>query len=525
MKTNDVKLLDCTLRDGGYVNNWMWGYRRAKCVIEDLVKAGVDIVEVGFLRNVEEYDPDCTVCNSIEQLNYLLPSEKGKTVFSAMAMQSNYDINKLSPYSGEGIELIRVTAHDYDLEEGFIFSEKVKSLGYKVSINPINIMGYSNEELLNIFQRANDIQPYQFVIVDTFGSMRRRDLERIVRLADDNLEAGIRLGLHLHENMSLSCCLAQNFVDYCLDRSISIDASLMGMGRIPGNLPIELMADYLNEYTYKTYDLDYIMDAINDYVFPIRGNIEWGYTPAYFLSAKFNLHRNYAEFLLGKGDLTTRDINHILSRIEREKKTVFDKEYAEELYISYKGNVINDNVDRMQLKGILEGKDILIFSPGNTLNEFRDEINAYITECNAVKMAVNFIPDFAEPDFVFVSNPKRYESIKNTTCKKIVTSNVKKVCSELVIDYNSLAVAFEEGCNSLIMLLKLLKEINVQRIAIIGADGYNIYGENYYDSAFRNYTEHGEEFNEAVKKAIRNLNVSVEYLTPSAYGESVWKRE
>ena len=91
----DIKLLDCTLRDGGYVNSWQWGFGSARRIIQTLTRAGVDVVEVGFLRNVDGYDPDVTVCNTIEELNRLLPdeSQRGHTMYSGMAMRSNYDIS------------------------------------------------------------------------------------------------------------------------------------------------------------------------------------------------------------------------------------------------------------------------------------------------------------------------------------------------------------------------------------------------------------------------------------------------
>ncbi|MDE6635751.1 MAG: aldolase catalytic domain-containing protein, partial [Lachnospiraceae bacterium] len=345
----DLQLLDCTLRDGGYINDWQWGFRRAKDVIHALVRADVDVVEVGFLRNVGEYNPDITVCNHIEELNELLPVNTRDTIFSAMAMRSNYDIKKLSPYNGKGIEMIRITAHDYDIEDGMDFAREVKEKGYKLSINPINIMGYSDERILWILKQVNEIHPYQFSIVDTFGSMKRRDLDRIVSLVDNNLDRDIRVALHLHENMSLSCSLAQNFIDKHLDRPVAVDGSLMGMGRIPGNLPLELIADYLNDYTDKNYDIDYLIDAIQDYIAPLKGESEWGYTPAYFLSAKFNLHRNYAEHYLRKGDLTNRDINHILARFDSDKATVFDAGYADMLYEDYKNDQIDETDDRKKL--------------------------------------------------------------------------------------------------------------------------------------------------------------------------------
>ena len=81
MALNDLMLLDCTLRDGGYVNDWKWGFHQARSIIQALVKAKVDAVEVGFLRNVAGYDPDITVCSRIEELNRLLPEKTGKIMF------------------------------------------------------------------------------------------------------------------------------------------------------------------------------------------------------------------------------------------------------------------------------------------------------------------------------------------------------------------------------------------------------------------------------------------------------------
>ncbi len=517
MAQYDLKLLDCTLRDGGYVNDWKWGFRRAREIIRALVRASVDVVEVGFLRDVNGYDPDVTVCSYIEELNCLLPEDRGQTMFSAMAMRSNYDIAKLSPYNGSGVEMIRVTAHDYDIADGMDFAREVKEKGYKLSINPINIMGYSDERILWILKQVNEIRPYQFSIVDTFGSMKRRDLDRIVSLVDNNLDKDIRVALHLHENMSLSCSLAQNYIDQHLRRPVSVDGSLMGMGRIPGNLPVELIADYLNDYAGKSYDIDYLMDAIQDYIAPLKGESKWGYTPAYFLSARFNLHRNYAEYYLEKGDLTNRDINHILSRFDSSKKTAFDAEYADKLYEEYKNNRIDDIQDRAKLCGILQGKAVLLIAPGASIIEYKGDIQRFISERVPIVIAVNFVPDEYNIDFAFFSNNRRFYKLAKIPCKVIATSNLKGARADFMIDYNSLSGAFTQGCNSLIMLLKLLKDMGTSSITLAGADGYIEGGDNYYNSSIRAYVEHGSSYNLTVAEAIQNLKVKVCFLTPSAY--------
>lgn len=517
----DLKLLDCTLRDGGYINDWKWGFSRARGIIRALVQARVDVVEVGFLRNVDTYDSGITVCSRIEELNRLLPADKGETMFSAMAMCSNYDVDKLSPYAGTGISMIRITAHDYDLAEGLDFARKVKEKGYKLSINPINIMGYSDERILWIINQVNAIQPYQFSIVDTFGSMKRRDLERIVGLVDNNLNRNIRVALHLHENMSLSTCLAQNFVDMHLCRPTTVDGSLMGMGRIPGNLPIELIADYLNDYCEKAYDIDPMMDAIEDYIMPLKGDTQWGYTPAYFLSARFNLHRNYAEHYLKKGDLTNQDINHILARIAPNKKTAFDAAYADKLYDEYKSRRVDDTAARAELGRALKNHAVLILAPGGTVSSHQAEIKDFITHNKPVVISVNFVPEALKANYAFFGNNKRLNAQEVSDCRLIVTSNVIDVApTATVIDYNSLCGAFDQGCNSLIMLLKLLEDVAVKNVFIAGADGYTQAGNNYFDNSIRNHTKHGQKFNDSVAEAIERFDLNIHFITPSAYNRT-----
>ena len=517
MNRQDLILLDCTLRDGGYVNDWKFGFEGARSIIKYLTKSGMDVIEVGFLRNVEKYDPDVTVCRYIEELNKLLPKDSGNTIYSAMAMRSNYDIDNLSNYNGTGIEMIRITAHDYDIEEGLEFAKKVKEKGYKVSINPINIMGYSDEQILWIIDKVNSILPYQFSVVDTFGSMHKKDLDRIISLVDNNLDKNIRVGLHLHENMSLSCYLAQSFIEKHLNRPIAVDGSLMGMGRIPGNLPIELIADYCNDYMEKSYDIDYIMDAIQDYIAPLKGKSEWGYTPAYFLSAKFNLHRNYAEYYLKKGDLTNKDINHILSQFDSNKKTVFDSSYADRVYEEYKNNCIDDAEDWKKLKEKLKAESILLLAPGYTVKEHKNSIDRYIEENNPIVISINFIPNEYSVDYAFFSNNKRFTKAEKNDTEIIATSNLMEPGIDYIINYNKVSGAFSQGCNSFIMCLKLLKEIGAENISVAGADGYKEQGNNYFTSEMKSSTLNGNNFNIAVIEAIRALGVNVNFITPSEY--------
>ena len=123
-----IKVLDCTLRDGGYINDWNFGERVIKQVIAQLIDANVDLIEVGFLRNCE-YDKDKTLFNSIEELKRILPEDRKNSKIVAMALHNMYDIDKLEENRGV-IDAIRVTFHDYDIEEGLEFCARVKAKGY-----------------------------------------------------------------------------------------------------------------------------------------------------------------------------------------------------------------------------------------------------------------------------------------------------------------------------------------------------------------------------------------------------------
>ena len=203
-----------------------------------------------------------------------------------------------------------------------------------------------------------------------------------------------------------------------------------------------MIADYCNDHAGKTYDIDYLMDAIQDHIAPIKGLTEWGYTPAYFLSARFNLHRNYAEHYLKKGDLTNKDINHILSQFEPSKKTAFDAAYADRMYEDYKNKHIDDAKDWDKLRTGLKGKDILLIAPGPSIVESKSDIERYININKVIVIGVNFIPAIYQLDYAFFCNNRRFTQIDSSDVKTIITSNLTDD-ADYRINYNKVSGAFD----------------------------------------------------------------------------------
>ncbi len=521
---NNMQVLDCTLRDGGYINNWKFGFNVIQDIIEKLIKANIDLIEVGFLRDCD-YNPNKTLFNNCKEIANILPKNKRNSQFVAMILHNLYDINKLENYDGKTIEFLRITFHDYDIDEGLQYIVKAQQKGYKIFCNPINIMGYSDKEILELIQKVNIIKPYAFSIVDTFGSMDRKDLIRIYSLCTKNLHPDIVIGLHLHENLNSSFALAQDFLNIAdLKREHTCDGSLFGMGRIPGNLCIELLANYLNKEFACNYDVDFLLDAIDEHILKLKKIEEWGYSIAYALSAKYNLHRNYSEFLLNKGKITSKQINQILSQIELHKKTAFDKDYIEELYLKFQSVNIDDEYSYEKLKKILQSTSILLLAPGKSLEDNKQDIVDYIENHKPIVISLNFATDKFKCDFAFFSNNKRYSFFKKNLKegKYIITSNIKDEIDnkQLVFDYFKLA--FLNGTlydNCAIMLLKLLINIGIREASIAGFDGF--LEEYYFDFALNANEQNALENNQKIKNRLNSLSkeINLNFITPSIFEE------
>lgn len=528
---SDIKLLDCTLRDGGYINDWKFGEYTIRDVMAKLIESGVDYIEVGFLRDCV-YEPDKALYNNCAEIARILPENRGNTKFTAMSLHNKYSIDKLEPYDGKTIDALRVTFHDYDIDEGLEYIRKVKEKGYKVFANPINIMGYSDQMILGLLQKINEIQPYAFSIVDTFGSMMKDDLQRIYSLIEHNLQKDIVIGLHLHENLALSYSLAQDFIGMkASGRNCVIDASMLGMGRSPGNLCMELIMDYMNKRESGHYDVNPVLDGIDDHIACLKQIEPWGYNTAYSISAKYNLHRNYAEFLLDKGRLRAKQINQILGSIEDHKKTAYDEAYIEGLYQDFQNRAVDDARTLRELAGQLAGRKCLILAPGSSIVGEREKVTSYIEAEKPVIISANFVPDTYRADYVFCCNAMRFEMMlgRKDMPELVITSNLLEMCADegagdtkpMIVNYTDLR--FDEmgsSDNSVIMLLRLLKRLEVSDVALAGFDGYRKdMKANYVADYMASQHTKGEEENKKIRERMEQMEkqINIRYLTKSLY--------
>ncbi len=525
----DIRLLDCTLRDGGYINDWNFGHSVITGTYKRLEKAGVEFIEVGFLNDSREYDRDYSIQPDTSAFDKLFEGvSKGNAIPVAMVDFGSCDISNIRNCENSFIDGIRVIFKKEKIEQALPFCREIKEKGYKLFIQAISVTAYSDLEMLNYIEKINEIKPFAFSIVDTYGLLDGRKLTNYFNLLNNNLNPEINIGYHAHNNFQLAFSNSMKFVALETDRTVIVDSTVYGMGKSAGNCPSELISMHLNQRYKKAYNINQILEILDTDLMSVYKHNYWGYKYNFYLSAMQNCHPNYVQYLLERKTLSVSSINEILSQIPYEKKLLFDEGYIKESYFAYQENSIDDFEAINSLKNKLEEKNIVILGPGETLGKDKDIIKQFIKEYNAVTISTNFEPRDFKCDYVFISNAKRYskyidEKNYESFAKLIITSNITDYdqLADYILNYKSLLEEEAKSDNSLLLLLSLLQRMNVNSVNLAGFDGFSHEHPNYYESKylFADSEEYVIKNNENILKQLAKMNhrLKMNFITKSLY--------
>ncbi len=295
---NKIHVLDCTLRDGGYVNDWKFGDDNAKEIVSELSLTGVEYVEVGFIK-LCDYIKDIIQFNHMEQITALFRPSKQKLSL-IVEVGYGYPVTSFPPRSENTVDLVRVIMWKRSLKDGLEYCRRLKELGYEVGVQPTRVEQYSDEEYAELMQDFSKINPTAIYIVDTFGLLTEEKLMHYAQIADNNLGEGIRLGYHAHNNMQQAFSNAVAFANHPWKHEIMLDASVTGMGRGAGNLCLELLLKYLNERQSGNYNISPTYDVASR-IAQYHSIAPWGYSMPYYLSAVNGRNPSYVLYLEKKG--------------------------------------------------------------------------------------------------------------------------------------------------------------------------------------------------------------------------------
>ncbi|MBB6451668.1 4-hydroxy 2-oxovalerate aldolase [Salirhabdus euzebyi] len=284
MKTN-VKVLDCTIRDGGLVNNWDFDVDFVRDLYDSLNAAGVDYMEIGYKNSPKLVDTEGVgpwrFCED-DFIREVIP-EKKNTKLSAIVDIGRVEVDDILPCEESSIDLIRVACYLKDIDKAIDLVEAFNKLGYETSIN---IMAVSNSLGLGLneaLKKVNESPVDMAYIVDSYGSLYNKDIQYLIETFK-KYAPNKKLGIHTHNNLQMA--FSNTIFSY--EQGVEfLDTSIFGMGRGAGNCPTELILGYLNS---TKYDVRPILRVIENRLLPLREKLEWGYNTAYAITGLFNEH-------------------------------------------------------------------------------------------------------------------------------------------------------------------------------------------------------------------------------------------
>lgn len=480
---SQIKLLDCTLRDGGYLNDWKFGNSNIVNVFERLVSAGIDIIEIGFIDDRRSFDIDITIFPDTESIDKIYGKlDRGDSIIVGMIDYGTCRIENIKSCKECYLDGIRVIFKKERMHNAIAYCKQIKALGYKTFAQAVSITSYNDEELSELIELVNDLEPYAFSLVDTYGLLHKGQLMHYFSFACDHLKKTIGIGYHAHNNFQLAYANCIELIESPpKDRLMIVDGSLYGMGKSAGNTPIELLATYMKDHNNMQYHISQLLEAIEVTMLDIRKQVSWGYSFKFFLSASHDCHPNYVNYLMDLGKLSVRSINEILDLIIPKKKLLYDAEYIKDLYLEYQKDNCNDEEAINSLCQKFKYQHILILGPGKHIYDERDQVDQYIKLRNPIVISINFIPDGYSVDYVFMSNAKRYVQLSSMLNEQreqsrlIATSNVTKTDGDFDFTLNYSRLLDEQALmpdNPMLMLMRLLKKAVVLDIGLAGFDGY-----------------------------------------------------
>lgn len=498
------EILDCTIRDGGYVNNWQFDKKLVREVYRVLSKGGVDIVEVGFRNSPEFYKPDSEGIWRIsteEDLHYITENINGAKI-SVMGDFSRFDLKNLLQKADSCIDLIRIAVHKNKVFEAISLLEKIKQKGYQASLQCMGYNTYKTSEKDDLLKAVRQTEIDYIYLADSYGSIFPFQIEDL--LSPFVEISGIHVGFHPHNNIQMAFANTLEAIRVGVD---VVDTTVYGIGRGAGNLPTEIMLSYLIAQGKSRYNVIPLLNCIERYFIDIKKESPWGYQLPYMISGIFNSHSNYSKELMRRKEYSMEDIWTALSMVQKMEPVGYDVSLLNEMI--GKGIIGRSNAKPYCPESDFEnerdciaappvkyidrhkGREFLILANGPSLKIYQPQIKEFIGKYEPVVLGANFLNSLFTPDYHAFNNLKRFKEYVNSVSDKsclLLGINLSEESISEYVDRDWEALVFRNildtdfdikdgmimaNCRTIsVLLMGIAIVMGANRIFVAGMDGY-----------------------------------------------------
>jgi 4-hydroxy 2-oxovalerate aldolase len=286
----EIKVMDCSIRDGGLINQWQFSDDFVRATYKALCDAGCDYMEIGYKASKDQFDPSkfgkWRFCDD-QDIRKITQGIDTVTKLSCMVDIGRVNAKDIVEQPESPFSMIRVACYIKEIDKAIDLCNMVLDKGYETTVN---IMAVSTNLEREIDEALNDLSKTSIPIVyvvDSYGAMHSEDVTFLVKKYKEALP-GKTVGIHTHNNRQLAF---SNTIQAVLDGAEMLDASVFGIGRGPGNCCLELLLSFLQN---PKYNLRPVLQVIQDKYLPLSKELEWGYIMPYMITGMLNEHPRVA---------------------------------------------------------------------------------------------------------------------------------------------------------------------------------------------------------------------------------------
>ncbi len=287
MYRKELKVLDCTIRDGGLINKWQFSHEMVRKVFLALNESGVDYMEIGYRASRKMFDPKeygPWRFSTDEDVRKIIGDTPVNMKLGVMVDIGRVESEDIAPKQESPLSFIRISTYLKDVDKAIALANLCAAKGYETFIN---IMAISTSNFIELAEALQQIENETTVtavnIVDSFGHLYSESVHALVKLFDENLKTK-GIGMHAHNNQQLGFA---NTIEAIRKGANYLDSTISGIGRGAGNCPTELLLSFLKN---PKFDIEPVLEVLETVFVDLRKEIEWGYIIPYMITGILNEH-------------------------------------------------------------------------------------------------------------------------------------------------------------------------------------------------------------------------------------------
>ncbi len=287
MYREQIKVLDCTIRDGGLMNNHAFDEHFVRAIYKAVSEAGIDYMEIGYKNSRRLFSGDkygaWKFCSD-EDIRKVTDGIPSKTKISVMVDVDRVDMDDIKPKKDSPVTMIRTACYVKDVDKAIAMANQFADKGYETAVNLMAISKVLEVDLTECLQQLEKECKCNVVyLVDSNGSLYQETVEYLVKKAKSIIKTK-EIGIHAHNNQQLAF---GNTIEAIIHNANYLDSTIFGMGRAAGNCPTELLLGFLKN---PKYDIRPVLDVIAKEMIPLSKKVEWGYVIPYAITGILDEH-------------------------------------------------------------------------------------------------------------------------------------------------------------------------------------------------------------------------------------------